>query len=156
MPADAATLVPWDAAASAASVAPLLRDGPERDAHVESLRAAARRYRWDDTARKLVGVYEQVILAAPRHLRSAPRERLFVEERLESSERERAADWQRHLAFREEIGSDGLGLVGPGGVLAPADQRALLALLSRSALRRPATALARAAYALAGKLQRRH
>jgi len=155
LPASAVTLVPWDAAASARAVAPLLHDGAERAAHVGLLRHAADRYRWDDTAAKLVDLYDRVLVAAPRELRRAPRERLLVEERLEASERARALDWQRHLAFREEVGSDGLGLVGPGGVLAPADQRALLALLSRPALRRPATALARAAYALASKLQRR-
>lgn len=154
LPHNAATLVPWNAHASARAVAPLLQDGPARDAHVATLRAAAERYRWDDTASALVDLYDAVLVAAPRELRRAPRERLFLEQSLAEVEHERALEWQRHLAFREEIGSDGLGLVGPGGVLAPADQRALLALLSRSALRRPATALARAAYRVAGKLQR--
>ena len=155
LPASAATLVGWDASASASAVAPLLRAGPERAAHVATIRAAAERYRWDDTAQRLVELYDRVLVAPPRELRSAPRQRLFVEQRLLETEHARALEWQRHLAFRDEIGSDGLGLVGPGGVLDAADQRALLALLSRPALRRPALSAARAAYRLAGKLTRR-
>ncbi len=155
LPASAASLVPWDASASATAVRPLLDEGAARDAHVALLREAATRYRWDATARALVDLYEEVILAPPRELRRAPRERVLLEERLEDTERRRLEEWRRHLAFREEIGDDGLGLVGPGGVLDPSDQRALLALLARPALRRPALGAARAAYRLALKLQRR-
>jgi glycosyltransferase involved in cell wall biosynthesis len=155
LPASAATLVPWDAGASAAAVRALLDDGPAREEHVATLREAASRYRWDDTARALVALYEDVVLAPPRDVRRAPRERLELERRLRENEFARQQEWQRHLAFREEIGSDGLGLVGPGGVLETADQRALLALLGRPALRRPAMGAARAAYRLAIKLQRR-
>jgi glycosyltransferase involved in cell wall biosynthesis len=154
LPASAATLVPWDARASAAATAALLHDGPQRDAHVATLRDAATGYRWDDTARALVALYEAVLVAPPSDLRRAPRERLELERRLAETEFERQQEWQRHLAFREQIGSDGLGLVGPGGVLEPADQRALLALLSRAGVRRPAMRAARAAYGLAGKLRR--
>lgn len=154
LPATAATLVAWDAQASAQAVAPLLAPGPERTAHVEALRDAGRAYRWDDTAQALVELYEQVVAAAPRELRRAPRERLALEQRLEETERLRQEEWRRHLAFREQIGSDGLGLVGPGGVLEPGDQRALLALMSQRSVRRPALRAARAAYTLAMRLRR--
>jgi glycosyltransferase involved in cell wall biosynthesis len=146
LPASAATLVAWDARASADAVSPLLEAGPARAAHVEILREAAARYRWDDAATKLVGLYEEVLAAPPRELRRAPRERLFLEERLEETERLRQEEWRRDLAFREEVGSDGLGLVGPGGVLDRSDQRALLALLSTRALRLPAMKLVRVVY----------
>jgi len=151
---ESATLVAWDAQASAQAVAPLLREGPARSAHVGALRRAASRYRWDDTARALVGLYEHVLVAPPRELRRAPRERLALEQRLQANELLRQQEWQRHLDFREQIGSDGIGLVGAGGVLAAADQRALLALLSRPALRRPATRAARAAYRLSLRVRR--
>ena len=89
-------------------MAPLLRDGAERTAHVAALHAAAERYRWDDTAQALVDLYEQVLAAAPSELRRAPRERLALEQRLAENERLRVEEWQRHDAFREPIGSDGL------------------------------------------------
>ncbi len=154
LPASTATLVAWDEQASAAAVAPLLREGPERSAHVDALRDAGRRYRWDATAQALVDLYEAVLVAPPRDLRHAARERLALEQRLAENEQLRHEEWQRHLAFRDEIGSDGLGLVGPGGVLDRGDQRALLALLSRGALRRPAMRGAQLAYRLALRLRR--
>ncbi|MGI8728814.1 MAG: glycosyltransferase [Solirubrobacteraceae bacterium] len=155
LPASTATLVAWDAGASARAVAPLLRTGAARSAHVAALRSTAADYRWDDTAQALVGLYEQVLLARPREIRQAPRERLALDQRLAETEFERQQEWQRYERFREQIGSDGLALVGPGGVLGPADQRALLALLSRSALRRPALRAAHSLYQLALRLQRR-
>ena len=148
LPPDTALLVAWDAQASARAVAPLLREGSARAAHVAALREAAAAYRWDDTALALLSLYEDVLATPPRELRRAPRERLVLEQRL-------AEEWQRHLAFREHIGSDGLGLVGPGGVLEAPDQRALLALLSSRALRRPMLRTMRAAYALALRLRLR-
>jgi Glycosyl transferases group 1 len=150
-----ATLVAWDAAASASAVAPLLAPGPARAAHVDALRAAGARYRWDETAATLLRVYDEVLVSPPREARRAPRERLALQERLEQTERLRVLEWQRHLAFREQIGSDGLGLVGPGGVLDAEDQRALLALMSRRPLRRPLLRAARSAYAAAMRVRRR-
>ena len=154
LPDDTATLVAWDASASAAAVAPLLREGPARDEHVAALRGAAARYRWDATAAALVDLYEEVLAAPPRDLRRAPRERLLLEQKLHDNELLRQEEWERFAAFREQIGSDGLGLVGPGGALDADDQRALLALLSRDAVRRPALRATRAAYRLAMRLRR--
>jgi glycosyltransferase involved in cell wall biosynthesis len=156
LPWRTATLVPWDPAASASASAPLLAPGPARSAHVDALRAAGVRYRWDETAVTLLRVYDEVLVAPPREARRAPRERLALQERLEQNEQLRALEWQRQLAFREQIGSDGLGLVGPGGVLDAEDQRALLALMSRRPLRRPLLRAARSAYALAMRLRRRN
>lgn len=154
LPANVATLVAWDARASARTAAPLLHAGPARAGHVDALRAAAAAYGWDDTAQALLRLYDEVLVTAPRELRRAPRERLALEQRLEETEAARQQEWQRHDAFRAEIGSDGLALVGPGGVLDAADQRALLALMSRPALRRPAMRAARFAYGLAARLRR--
>ena len=156
LPASAATIVAWDASATAAAVAPLLHPGRQRDAHVAVLRGAAAAYRWDATAKALVRLYERLVVTPPRELRRATRDRVALEQRLTDNELLRIEEWERFAAFREQIGDDGLGLVGPGGVLDAADQRALLALLSRRALHRPALGAARAAYRLAVRLSRRH
>lgn len=156
LPPSTATIVAWDATATAAAVAPLLAAGPQRDAHVAALREAAAAYRWDAMARELVHVYERLVATPPRELRRATRDRVALEQRLADNERLRLDEWERFAAFKEQIGSDGLGLVGPGGVLNAADQRALLALLSRRAVHRPAMGAARAAYRLAVRLSRRH
>ncbi len=155
LPAGVATLVAWDAAASAAAVAPLLREGPARAAHVEGLRAAAGAYGWDETAARLIEVYEGVVRAPASELRRGPRERLALEQRLGETEELRQEEWRRAKAFRAEVGEDGLSLVGPGGVLDRADQRALVALLSRRGVRRPVMKAVRAAYGLAVRLRRR-
>jgi glycosyltransferase involved in cell wall biosynthesis len=154
LPAETATLVAWDELASATAVAPLLRAGPARDEHVGALQRAAERYRWDATAERLVALYEDVLATAPRDLRRAPRERLLLEQKLHENELLRQEEWERFAAFREQIGGDGLGLVGPGGALDADDQRALLALLSRRAVRGPALGATRAAYRLALRLRR--
>lgn len=146
MPVGAAVLVPWDAAASAARAEPLLRSGPERDAHVELLRGAAARYRWDATAAALVELYADVLAQPPREARRGAVERLAMEAGLADSERLRIEEWERFEAFKAEIGSDALALVGPGGLLATGDQRMLTALLSKPWLRRPALAAVRTAH----------
>ena len=156
LPASTATIVAWDATATAAAVAPLLHAGRQRDAHVAALNEAAAAYRWDATAQQLVRLYEQLVVTPPRELRRATRDRVALEQRLADNELLRIEEWERFAAFKAQIGSDGLGLVGPGGVLDAADQRALLALLSRRALYRPALGAARAAYRLAVRLSRRH
>jgi len=154
LPANAATLVAWNAHASAEAVAPLLQPGAARAAHVATLRDAATRYRWDDTARSLIDVYEALVAQPPLGRGRVVRERLVLEHRLAQSEGLRQQEWQRHNAFREKIGSDGLGLVGPGGVLEPADQRAMLALMSKPVLRRPVLSAARAGYRAAAAVRR--
>ena len=154
LPRETATIVPWDAAASAAAVAPLLAPGKARRAHVAALRATAERYRWDDTATALLEIYRELVVTPPRAAQQGLRERIALRNRLLEAEHERALEWQRYEAFREQIGSDGLGLVGPGGVLDAADQRALLALLARRPVKRPLLRAARAAYGLASKLRR--
>lgn len=155
LPESLATLVAWDAVASAAAVAPLLEDGPIRTGHVAALRAAGLRYGWDETAARPLTVYEDVLTGPPRGLGRPARERSFLEERLEDTERLRLEEWRRDVAFREQIGSDGLGPVGPGGVLDRRDQRALLGLMSKRSLRAPVMKTVRGAYRLAIRVSRR-
>lgn len=151
VPAQTATLVPWDVAASASKVRALLDAGPERAAHVVALRAAAARYGWDATARALIGTYDDAIVASPNDARRAPRERLALAGRLLEVQHLRELEWQR---YTEDLGSDALALVGPDGVLERRDHRPMLALLSRPAARRPVVAVARAAYSLSRSLRR--
>lgn len=153
LPAELATLVPWDADASAAAVRGLLEPGPRRRTHADGLRAAGERYTWDATARALVAVYERVLAQPVTEARRGARDRIELERRLLEVQHEREVEFQRFAAFRQEVGSDGLGLVGPGGVLSAQDQRALLAVASRDVVKRPLLGAVRAAYALARRLR---
>ncbi|MDX6718201.1 MAG: hypothetical protein QOJ63_455 [Solirubrobacteraceae bacterium] len=146
LPPELATIVPWDAGASAAAAIELLHAGAARRAHVAGLRAAARRYRWDETARALIDVYEELLIAPRREAHRA--RRLLLE-----GERLREQEWRRFEDFRTHVGGDGLGLVGPGGAIPRADQRALLSLMSRKGVSRPLLGAARAAYALNRRLR---
>lgn len=152
LPTETALLEPWDASISAARVRPLLEPGGERDAHVQALRSGAARLRWDETAARLVEVYETVLVRPVGELRRGPRERLLLEGRLAEAEEQRLQEWRRFEAYRAQIGSDALGLVGPDGLLGPGDQRALMAILAQPRLRRPVLAAARGLYGLASRV----
>jgi len=67
----AATLVPWDADASADAVAPLLAPGPQRDRHVQMLVDAAGEASWAKVVPALLGVYREAVATPYRS--SAPR-----------------------------------------------------------------------------------
>ena len=119
LPAGTATLVAWDTRASAHAVASLLHAAEPRDTHVAALRDAATRYRWDDTAQALIGLYERVLLEPPREVRREPRERLALEQRLAENELERQREWQRYEAFRAQVGSDGSRSSAPAACSTP-------------------------------------
>src|SRR5262249_26855165 len=118
-----ATLVPWDAAASAERALALLTPGPARDGHVERIRATAERLTWDRTAHALLRVYEEALDARRRE---AWWEALQAEER--------RAQWEDRYW---SIGPPGLSLVGPDRLLPEGTQRALAALARRPLTRRP-------------------
>ena len=117
---DLATIVPWDAAATAETVMRLLRDEPARTALVTAIRERGSQYTWDRTARELMEIYAT---ALSRPARAA-----------------------RAIYFGEAISDVALSLVGPGGYLPPSVQRALLAVSTRPALRRPVFAALEASY----------
>jgi glycosyltransferase involved in cell wall biosynthesis len=123
-----ATLVPWDASASAARVAPLLVGGPAREDHVTGLRADAARLNWESLAPRLVAVYE-------RALRSPFR--AGAVHAWQELERERA------LAEMGAAHDDLLAHLGPNqalarddGFLTAAEQRGLLRVGARPGLAR--------------------
>jgi glycosyltransferase involved in cell wall biosynthesis len=148
----AATLVPWDAAASAAAVRGLLEDGAERDAHVALLAGLAARRSWADTARDTLAAYREALIApvresamlvgeAVRHDRELG-ERIAAHDALvaslaaerDHSIREGSKAWEAYLDLKREVGI-GLGLIGPKGALPEEVQRALLAISGRPLLR---------------------
>jgi hypothetical protein len=125
--AEAATLVAWDASASARAVLPLLADGPPRAAHMEMLGEMAASRSWAEVARDLRTSYGELIASphrasAPRIWREQEREREIGELRL------------RLRALRDSVGV----LAGPadGGLLSDAERQGLVRLAARPLLRR--------------------
>lgn len=136
-----ALLVPWDAAASADAVAPLLADGARRAAHVAALQECAGRLDWDGTARRLVDLYEETASGPP----TPDRQQAVDGEERETRMREmHDAYWE----LRDAIGDDGYSLVGPGGSLPPGIRRPLLAATARRWSRGPLFAVLGGLYRL--------
>jgi GT2 family glycosyltransferase len=139
LPESDALLVQWDEHESARRVAPVLVGGQARDELVQSVRMAGARFTGLSVARALSAVYAKAVRSpnegsvAPsaelEHLR-AQRERLRIE--------------------LSAIYDDPLnrGLVGPYAVLPLELRRPVLAVATRPVLRKTATALYRAGYAL--------
>jgi GT2 family glycosyltransferase/glycosyltransferase involved in cell wall biosynthesis len=114
LPPSTATLVPWDAAASADGIAPVLASPERRRALTHAIEAAGSRLRWDRTAVEVLDAYEAMLDRPPRQLATA----------LEGT----AAPWE--LA---PVGIEALARIG-----LPRDAyRALLAILARPRLKRP-------------------
>jgi hypothetical protein len=68
LPPELALIEPWDAAETADRAAALMADATESRRLVESIRAAASKYRWDQTARELLQVYREAADAPSRGL----------------------------------------------------------------------------------------
>jgi glycosyltransferase involved in cell wall biosynthesis len=66
LPAAGATIVPWDADATADRVVPLLVDEDERGAAVEAIRTAGARLTWDAATSNLLEAYERALASRPR------------------------------------------------------------------------------------------
>ena len=147
-PAETATLVPWDVAASAPRVLELLRNPEARARHVSLLRERAERYSWDATAAGLLDVYEAAADAPARAATALAWESAEREELMRQAQVEIHRGWSEYNTLRETVGEDGISLVGPGGALPGDVQRALLAVSARGALRNPLFAVLRAAYRL--------
>ena len=125
-----AVLVPWDAAASAAVVAPLLQhDAPERERHVERLRRAAEASRWEIVTPQMLGAYEAAIRADQRagayHAWQELERERYIRELADSIEQYRAA-----------TSGDAVMLVSPDGWLDEPTRRGLLRVASRPLARK--------------------
>lgn len=134
-----ATLIPWDAPASALSVMPLLSDGPARDAHLAELRSLATQG-WREVAVDLLRVYERALLspasqAAPRAWQELDREDYIVRlDRDMVSLKAVAEEYQNAYHALDERVSFGLPLVDRGGLLSRDQQRGLMRIASRRRL----------------------
>jgi alpha-1,3-rhamnosyl/mannosyltransferase len=143
-PEGTATIVPWDAAASAAAAHALLADGGVRRRQVEALAGRARSFTWDAAAAAMIEIYREAALAPVRDSATLSRDLVRREARLSVQHEEQVAQLigEREHAKRmydelnAEVGS-GLSLIGPNGALPQDVQGALLALSGRPALGRP-------------------
>ncbi len=124
----AATIVPWDAAASADAAAPLLHPGPARNRHLALLAQAMARFSWDRVVPQILASYEEAIASPYRGTVSweeLEREALVVT----------LQDAYEQLDARVR---DGLALIDArGSLLTRAEQRGLMRVASRPWLRGP-------------------
>ncbi len=149
---DAATLVPWDAQASAQIVLPLLSEGPARDQHLAKLRGHSIPT-WGEVAGALHSVYELALTAspskaAPRAWQDLEREDYIV--RLDKDIAKlklMAREYQNAYHSLAERVSFGLPLVDEGGLLSKAQQRGLMRIAGRG----PIGAMALAPLGLLGR-----
>jgi glycosyltransferase involved in cell wall biosynthesis len=164
----AATLIPWDAAASADAAAPLLQAGEARERHVQALGAAAAQTTWAAAVPQLLEVYAAAVssphrAAAPRIAEDLERESHIIglaasseHDRLRAEELQRANEHGKRIIdeteavlarLRSDVGA--LAEVSDGGALSPAQRRGLVRVVTRPALRR----LLLAPFALLGRGQ---
>jgi glycosyltransferase involved in cell wall biosynthesis len=149
---EAATLVPWDATASARAVLPLLSDGPARETHLARLGSHSVPS-WTEVAGALRAVYEQALAAppaeaAPRVWEELGREQYIV--RLDEDIAKlklTAQEYQDAYHALSERVDFGLPLIDRGGLLSKAEQRGLMRIASRRGM----GALALAPFGLLGR-----
>jgi len=150
---DTATLVPWDARASAVAVLGLLSDGPARENHIARLRSLAIPD-WSEVTEQLVGIYEHALASPP--LVAGPRSWQDVDRELQiagleqdvSQLRPMAQEYQEAYYTLESRVSKGLPLIDDGGLLSDAQQRGLMRVAARQRL----GALVLAPFGLLGRL----
>jgi glycosyltransferase involved in cell wall biosynthesis len=154
---DAATLVPWDAGASARAVLALLSEGTDRDEHLAKLRGHSVPG-WDEVGRALHSVYEQALTApasqaAPSVWQELEREAYIVTLDEDVAKLKLTAqEYQDAYHGLAERVSFGLPLIDSDGLLSVEQQRALMRIASRGQL----GALALAPLGLLGRGEGRH
>lgn len=135
----AATIVPWNAAASARAAAPLLAETPERHRHLELLAQALARNTWSGVVERLVACYEAAVASPYRGAAGRPWAELAREERLGE-----LTALQDRVAYGQSL------VDGDRALLTRAQQRGLLRVATRPWLRRALLA----PFALAGSDER--
>jgi hypothetical protein len=129
LPAELATLVPWDPSASAKRVLDLLARPDLVQEHVRATRRAGGRFTWESTATSLVDVYRAAAASPAREAARLAEELSQVESEREEAERKYNELWQ-------SLTPDARTLVAPGGPLTPAAHRSLAAVVKRPLTRR--------------------
>jgi glycosyltransferase involved in cell wall biosynthesis len=126
----AATIVPWDPAASADAAIALLRPGLERDEHLRLLSAALERHTWEHVVPRILDAYELAVSSPYRA--AAPRAQAELEREQHIVELDKAL---HELSARVE---DGLQLIDARDPLLSAAQRhGLMRVASRRWVRGP-------------------
>ncbi len=139
LPAELATLVPWDPQASAARVHHLLEDPAASAAHLRAVRQSSLRFSWDSTAETLVDVYWAASASPAREAARLAADLGQVTAERNEAERKYEELWE---ALTPEIQT----LVSPGGPLTPQAQRSVAALAGHPLLRRLLLGPAQLAY----------
>jgi GT2 family glycosyltransferase/glycosyltransferase involved in cell wall biosynthesis len=129
LPAELATLVPWDPSASAKRVADLLRRPEAVDEHVRATRRAGGRFTWESTATSLVDVYRVAAASPAREAARLAAGLAQIESEREEAERKYAELWQ-------SLTPEARTLIAPGGPLSPEAHRSLAAVAKRPLTRR--------------------
>jgi GT2 family glycosyltransferase/glycosyltransferase involved in cell wall biosynthesis len=110
LPADLATITPWNADQSTREVLPLLVPGTQRDDHVNTIREIGSRLTWDGYAERLLTAYDKVLKRPSSSFSLVTRR------------------------GQGAVSREGYWLVGPDGLLDQRYERPLLAISSRPAL----------------------
>jgi glycosyltransferase involved in cell wall biosynthesis len=155
LPAELATLDGWNLERSSSLAARLLTDETARQRHIDLLRLASRDFRWELCAERTIEAYRRTLVSRSRSSARQSWEALEREQEIVRLD-QGVHDLQTRIqSLSDSLGADALALVGPEGLLSRDDQRALLALVVRPALRRPLIASARAGFRLArrGRVQ---
>lgn len=129
LPAELATLVPWDPSESARRVSELLERPESIETHVRAIRQAGAPLTWKSTAESLIDVYRA---AAASPAREAAR----IATELAEVEAERTELERKYNELWESLTPDARVLVDPGGPLSPSEHRSLAAVVKRPLTRR--------------------
>jgi GT2 family glycosyltransferase/glycosyltransferase involved in cell wall biosynthesis len=129
LPAELATLVPWDPSESAKRVSELLANTESVDAHVLAIRRAGARFTWQSTGESLVDVYRAAAASPTREATRLASELAELQFHSEEVERKYNELW---LSLTPEARA----LVAPGGPLSPSAQQSLAAVAKRPLARR--------------------
>jgi glycosyltransferase involved in cell wall biosynthesis len=133
LPAAAAGIVAWDPAASADRALVLMRDETARQAHLQAVRGAGAKLRWETTAERLIDIYRATCDGPPAPAALAER---------------------GHGVMQRGFSDDAFRLLGPDGVLPDDVERPLLALATHPQLGAPVFGALKAAYRSSVRLKR--
>lgn len=147
LPAELATLVPWDPEASAERIVGLLGTAGAAEEQVRDIRRAGTRFTWNAAGEALVDAYIAAAASPARDAARLARDLAGVELERDESERKYAELWG---AFTD----DALTLVDPAGPLGPEAQRSLAAAARRPVLRRVLLGPVQLAYRVGGRHRR--
>ncbi len=144
LPAELATLVPWDPEESAKRALRLIGDEEARTHHIREIARAGTRFSWSVTGEQLADLYRAAAAAPAREASRLSADLVDVEQERDENQRKYDELWS-------SLNSDARALVAPDGPLQPADTEALAAMARRPLTRRLLFAPLRALHKIAGR-----